>query len=704
MKKIFLGLLIGLGLTVAGVAFAAFNSGQLAPNAVNGNCLQTNGSINNWASCGAAATWTIGNGFIYNATSTDLVLIGTSTNASLGTLTVQGKGGTNPFAIASSTGTQLLTVTQAGNVGIGTSTPGSPLTVQPSSDSTDAIDFYRSGGTKLFNLDTTNGYGVFNYGGVNSGNPTLRLNSGSDNARLTFANTSTDRFSIYQNGAQLHFNGLGISQLGFIFTNAVQNAATPAFMTWTPVNDTNNTALTEINYFNYSAHTPQWALGNFTNQREWLINAPTYAFASASSTANTITTAATLAITGAPLIGSNMNFGTSTALWIQPNALTSSTTNGVGLIVNAPTGASNNYAALFNGGNVGIGTSTPKELLHVAGDILFPNTRTRTMTRTIPTVVNDEVDIGSFTFTNGAGNLEAWITVPSTSFSVNKRYFFPVSYNATANAWNIVLPIASTGAYSGAQDFNLEVNVNNNVASLRLRRTLGTTAGTALITIIQQGVESDAFTSSTATSSVSSITAIYTHTQLSQVNGKVGLGTNAPSVYLDVEGGTGGIVLNAGKTVIGGLTANTQLDVYGTNTAQGTVGVENELQVTRLTTASVSWPQVFNIGVGRWTTVGGVAPKTRVDFSVKDASNGTLSSDVTVMTLQSNGAVGIGTTAPATQLNIEGTNPSVRVGQPSTNNVGCLEMYDTVNTTTLEYIYTVSGTLTTTTTKPAWCQ
>src|SRR6185369_8083728 len=65
--------------------------------------------------------WRVGNGLIYNATSTDLVGIGTS--APTTTLFVQGKGGTNPFAIASSTGTQLLTVTQAGNVGIGTTAP-----------------------------------------------------------------------------------------------------------------------------------------------------------------------------------------------------------------------------------------------------------------------------------------------------------------------------------------------------------------------------------------------------------------------------------------------------------------------------------------------------------------------------------------------------------------------------------------------------
>ena len=73
------------------------------------------------------SAWTILSGLIYNATSTDLVGIGTITPTT--TLFVQGKGGTNPFAIASSTGAQLVTVTQQGRVGIGTSTPQSPFVV-----------------------------------------------------------------------------------------------------------------------------------------------------------------------------------------------------------------------------------------------------------------------------------------------------------------------------------------------------------------------------------------------------------------------------------------------------------------------------------------------------------------------------------------------------------------------------------------------
>ena len=73
-----------------------------------------------------------GVGEITNGTSgtwRDLIVrnLSMGTTSTSTTLTVQGAAGKNPFSIASSTGTNLFTVTQAGNVGIGSSTPSAPL-------------------------------------------------------------------------------------------------------------------------------------------------------------------------------------------------------------------------------------------------------------------------------------------------------------------------------------------------------------------------------------------------------------------------------------------------------------------------------------------------------------------------------------------------------------------------------------------------
>lgn len=106
-----------------------------------------------------------------------------------------------------------------------------------------------------------------------------------------------------------------------------------------------------------SARTVQWAAGALSLQRFHVWQAPTLSFAGLSG--NIVTTTATVAITGAPIGGTNATLTNTHALLLQAGAVTGAT-NAYGLTVNAPTGATNNYAAAFLGGNVGFGTSSPK--------------------------------------------------------------------------------------------------------------------------------------------------------------------------------------------------------------------------------------------------------------------------------------------------------------------------------------------------------
>ena len=99
--------------------------------------------------------------------------------------------------------------------------------------------------------------------------------------------------------------------------------------------------------FNF-ARTVQFNTGALTLQRAAYLAAPTYAFVGAS----TLTTAVTWQITGAPVAGTNATVTNAVALKISGGAVGSGTVNGYGLYVDAPTGATNNYAACFNTGDV----------------------------------------------------------------------------------------------------------------------------------------------------------------------------------------------------------------------------------------------------------------------------------------------------------------------------------------------------------------
>jgi hypothetical protein len=108
---------------------------------------------------------------------------------------------------------------------------------------------------------------------------------------------------------------LQVLDFGIITGTQIANTtgATSYFTLATAAN-TGRTASTEVINFNYNASATQtWAAGAITTQREFVIQAPTYAFASAS----TITTGATLAITGAPIAGSNATITNPLSLWVQ---------------------------------------------------------------------------------------------------------------------------------------------------------------------------------------------------------------------------------------------------------------------------------------------------------------------------------------------------------------------------------------------------
>jgi len=142
--------------------------------------------------------------------------------------------------------------------------------------------------------------------------------------------TLTHSYALWVQTGQSEFDGLLNATATATLSSTVTTSGVQTVWTVAGSNDTNQTASTEKISVNYNlSHTVQWATGAIATQREFVINAPTYAFVGAS----TITSAATLAIVNAPQLGTNASITNAYALWVQ-NGKT--LLNG-GLVVNSTT-------------------------------------------------------------------------------------------------------------------------------------------------------------------------------------------------------------------------------------------------------------------------------------------------------------------------------------------------------------------------------
>lgn len=246
--------------------------------------------------------------------------------------------------------------------------------------------------------------------------------------------------------------------------------------------------------------------GSSALQNWFIIRQPTHAFVASS----TVNDESNLTIEGAAVAGPNATLTNNSAIWVKAGAVGSGTTNSYGATIQTQTGGTNNYAARFLGGNVGIGNSAPTEVLDVTGNVRFsgalmPNNTAGTSGQvltsagagTVPTWTNQgsrNLDTNTSTVSNsGTGEDDLYrFSVPASTLSTNgnsieakfsgslgnsganktiKAYFgttlifnsgtFIIS--SGTNFWTMNVQVIRTGA--ATQKCNVTLLINNSIVA-----------------------------------------------------------------------------------------------------------------------------------------------------------------------------------------------------------------------------------------------
>jgi len=145
-------------------------------------------------------------------------------------------------------------------------------------------------------------------------------------------------------------------------------------------------------------------------------------------------------------------------------------------------------------------SDTSTEMI-VPANVSWPYLVRKNFTRDISGTSNSYISIGDWVLSNGAAYFEVSVQVNTSGFTISKSYRFSVINNATANAWQKIIPEVDSGV-SGTNDFDFLINSDGSIVSFRLKRSGGSTPGEAKIYISKYGNPDDVFTSSSAVGSV----------------------------------------------------------------------------------------------------------------------------------------------------------------------------------------------------------
>jgi len=480
----------------------------------NWNSLTTDTGLtasSNSLSSGTLASFSVSSTAAVSATQKVLALSMTGVNANnaqttyglYATNTHSGTTSTNVagyFSASGGTSNNYAAIFDQGNVGIGTTTPSYKLDIATSTASDRGINIANTAatGTNYGVYSSVTGAATTNYGGYFVSTGAGTSNFGLAVAALTGA-TST---------------GLDIGAM----TGTTANKG---------INIGNITAAATAN--NFAINT-----GTITPQ--------------ASATTYGINIGNTLAGAGTATYGINIGTNASTATdnyGMKIGAISGAGTTNTGLYVDTVSNATNNYAAIFAGGNVGIGTTSPTNILSLGGN----SARTFWMERnTLADTAGNSLTLQSGGATSGATDKNAGALIlksgTSTGAGTGQIQFW------TSPATGGILTISATPTTGGtgytASD-TLTVTTGGTSGTVTVATVDGSgvvltmntspvTAGSGYSTGI--GMSTTGGTGSGCTVNITAITGTADNTLAQRMtilgNGNVGIGVTTPAKPLDI--------------------------------------------------------------------------------------------------------------------------------------------------------------------------